>query len=66
MVSYEMLNEKTSGVFPGFQVKFREASGGPSSGVHVGGTRFGPLFEIYVLSFVLSDLVPTTIAAITQ
>ena len=65
MVSYEMLNEKAPGVFPGL-VKFREASGGPSSGVHVGGTRFGPLFEIYVLSFVLSDLVPTTIAAITQ
>jgi hypothetical protein len=65
MVSYEMLNEKASGVFPGFQVKFR-ASGGPSSGVHVGGTRPGPLFEIYVLSFVLNDLVSTTIAAITQ
>jgi hypothetical protein len=66
MVSYAMLNEKAPGVFPGFQVKFREASGGPSSGVHVGGTRFGPLFEIYVLSFVLNDLVSTTIAAITQ
>jgi hypothetical protein len=35
--------------------KSREASGVPSSGVHVGGTRFGPLFEIYVLSFVQHD-----------
>ena len=51
MVSYEMLNEKAPSAFRGFQVKFREYSGGPNSRAHLGGTRLGPLFEIYVIKF---------------
>jgi hypothetical protein len=46
-----MLNEKASGAFPNFQGKISDKTSAPSSGVHVGGTRLGPLFEIYVIKF---------------